>query len=98
MSFRLSNEPEHGNQGPGKHAALFARQSRDDFAPSAEFSLEVSAAVEKSVETFREIPCAAFRLKRVANCHLFKREEKICSRLNFDGLGPDLEKLSLGEL
>ncbi len=98
MGFRLGNEAEHGSQWPCKYAALFAGQSRENVAPATKFSLEVATAVKKSIETFREIPCAALRLKRVANCHLFKGEEKICSRLNFDSLGSDLEKLSLGEL
>lgn len=98
MGVRLRNEAEHGSQWPSKYAALFAGQSRENVAPATKFSLEVAVAVKKSIEPFREIPCAAFRLKRVTNCHLFKGKEKVCSRLNFDSLGPDLEKLSLGEL
>jgi hypothetical protein len=76
VSVRLSNETEHGRQWPSEYAALFAGQSRENVAPTIELNLEVAAAVKKSVETFREIPSAGFRLKRVANCHLFKGKRR----------------------
>jgi hypothetical protein len=75
MGVRLSNEAEHGSQRPSKYAALFAGQSRENVAPATKFSLEVAAAVKKSVETFRKIPCAVFRLKRVAKS-LFSKEKR----------------------
>jgi hypothetical protein len=90
MSGRLSNESEHGSQESTQDAALFAWQPRDNFAPATEFSLEGSGALQKSIETFNESPRAAFGLQRVANCHLFKGEEKICARLNSAGLDEEL--------
>src|SRR5207245_3378912 len=78
--------------------ALFARKSRDDFAPAGEFSLQVSAAVQNSVQTFSESLRAALGLQGVANCHLFEREKQICARFNLDSLHSYLKKLSLGQL
>jgi hypothetical protein len=94
----LSDESEHGSQGPSEYAALFTWQPRDNFAPAAEFSRQGSGAVQKSIEAFSESPRATFGLQRVTNCHLFKGEEKICARLNFNGLDSDLKKPSAGQL
>src|ERR1041385_9239035 len=98
MCVGLSNEAEYGSQGPSKDAALFAWQSRNNFTPATEFRVEVSGAVQNSIETFSESPRAAFGLQCVANCHLFKGEEKICARLNFDCLYSYFKKLPLGQL
>jgi hypothetical protein len=79
MGIRLSNESEHGSQGPSAYAALFAWQSRDNFAPATEFSLELSGTVQKSIETFSESPARRVRTSARRETSFQRRREDLCA-------------------